>query len=100
MISLPLIGGTALVGAGFFLWIILRLLGTRKAKPVTGTEEMIGSHGRALEDFDHQGRVFVHGENWHARTRNSVRKGQIVHVIAIDGLTLTVEPATDDHSGE
>jgi membrane-bound serine protease (ClpP class) len=99
-VSLPLIGGTALVGAGFFLWIILRLLRTRKAKPMTGTEEMIGSHGRALEDFDHQGRVFVHGENWRARTRNSVRKGQIVRVIAIDGLTLTVEPAVDDHSGE
>ncbi len=99
-ISLPLIGGTALVGASFFLWIILRLLRTRKAQPVTGAENMIGSQGCALEDFDYQGRVFVQGENWRARTRNSLHKGQIVRVIAIDGLTLTVEPVTADHSGE
>jgi membrane-bound serine protease (ClpP class) len=63
-------------------------------------EEMIGSHGRALEDFDHEGRVRVHSETWNAHTRTPLRQGQPVRVLSLDGLTLTVEPITEDNSGE
>jgi membrane-bound serine protease (ClpP class) len=99
-ISLPLIGGVALIGAGFFLWMAVRLLTLRKKKPLTGTEEMIGSIGRTLADFDHEGHVRVHGEIWSARTRTPLRKGQMVRVLSIDGLTLIVERIPEDIPGE
>jgi membrane-bound serine protease (ClpP class) len=99
-ISLPLIGGSALVGAGFLLWMIVTLLKIRKIKPRTGYEEMIGSIGRALDDFDTEGRVWVHSENWHARTRVRLRKGQAVRVLSVEGLRLNVKPLEDENPGE
>lgn len=99
-ISLPLIGGTALIGASFFLWVISRLIRFRKAKAHTGAEEMIGSHGRALADFADEGLIRVHGEVWRARTRGPLRKGQAVRVLSMEGLTLTVEPVIEDHIGD
>jgi membrane-bound serine protease (ClpP class) len=99
-ISLPLIGGTALVGASFFLWVIIRLARIRKVKPLTGTEEMIGEIGRALDDFNGEGRVWVHGEAWNARAHEPVRKGQSVRVSSIDGLMLTVVPLNEKDPGE
>jgi membrane-bound serine protease (ClpP class) len=99
-ISLPLIGGCALVGAGFLLWMIVTLLKIRKLKPRTGHEEMIGCIGRALDDFDTEGRVRVHSENWHARTRATLRKGQAMRVLSVEGLMLNVEPVEDKKPGE
>ncbi|MGH8503461.1 MAG: NfeD family protein [Gammaproteobacteria bacterium] len=99
-VSLPMIGGTALVAASFFLWIVTKLLKTRNTKPVTGAEEMIGSLGVALDDFEERGRVLVHSETWNALTRTRLHKGQAVRVLAMDGLILTVEPVADNHPGE
>jgi len=99
-VSWPLIGGTALVAASFFLWIITRLLKTHNTRPVTGAEQMIGSFGVALEDFDDRGWVRVHSERWIARTHTCALKGQKVRVLAMDGLTLTVEPLTDNPPGD
>jgi membrane-bound serine protease (ClpP class) len=99
-ISLPLIGGTALVAAGFLLWVLTRLIGLRKVKPLTGSEEIVGSIGRALDDFDGEGRVWVLSEAWNARTQAPLRKGQSVRVVSVHGLMLTVEPVPKDTPGE
>jgi membrane-bound serine protease (ClpP class) len=53
---------------------------------------MLGTSGRAVEDFDQLGDVFVHGERWRARTTTPLHKGDRVRVTAIDGLELDVEP--------
>lgn len=90
--SLPLIGGTAAVSGGFFLWMISRLLGLRRRRPVSGREEMVGSTGIVLNDFDGQGLIRVHGEIWSAIADRPLRVGQRVRVTAIDGLKLTVTP--------
>lgn len=91
-VSLPLIGGTAAVSGGFFLWMISRLLGLRRRRPVSGREEMVGSTGVVLGDFDGQGLIRVHGETWSAVAGQPLRAGQRVRVTAIDGLKLTVTP--------
>ncbi|KTG17469.1 MULTISPECIES: nodulation protein NfeD [unclassified Guyparkeria] len=92
-IALPLIIGVAIGIAGFSIWVLGRFLDVRRKKPATGYEEMVGMEGTAREDFDDTGRVWVHSELWNARARAPVRSGQTVRVVAIDGLTLTVEPA-------
>ncbi len=91
-ISLPLIGGTALVSVGFSLWVMGSLYAISRKKVVTGMEELIGSTGEAMEDFQGEGRVWIHGESWRAVSPAAVKKGQKVQVIAKDGLLLKVDP--------
>ena len=53
---------------------------------------MLGARGEALEKFDADGRVRVRGEEWQARARKPVKRGQRVKVVGREGLTLIVEP--------
>jgi len=97
-ISLFLIGSTALLSIGFFLWVISRLLTMRRKKIITGAEEMIGITGEAMEDFTEEGRVWVHGESWLAQSTVPVRKGQKIKVTAKDGLLLQIKILQEDAS--
>lgn len=99
-ISLPLIGGTALVSAGFFLWVLGRFVSLRRRKAVTGIDEMVGLVGESLDDFSeaaafsglHVGRVHLHSETWNAESDSPVRQGQPVRVLSMKGLVVRVEP--------
>ncbi|WP_100638932.1 NfeD family protein [Marinobacter salexigens] len=95
-ISLPAIGGTAVVAAGFILWTVARFAGLRKKRPVSGTEQIIGQKAAALNDFeekhgDYRGHVRLSGERWRALSEHPVRQGTILQVTAIEGLTVSVE---------
>ncbi|MDD3518343.1 MAG: nodulation protein NfeD [Chromatiales bacterium] len=94
-VSLPLVGGTALVSAGFFIWVLGRLIKLRRRKAVTGAEEMQGLIGEAMEDFETEGRVWIHSEIWNARTSRPLRKGDRLRVLRMDGLRLDVEPVSE-----
>ncbi len=91
-ISLPLIGGTALVSAGFFMWVIGKLIRVRRGHVVSGAEQMVGITGYSLEDFEDVGKVRVHSETWKAHCETPLVKGQPIRVVSMDGLVLTVEP--------
>ncbi|PMR79972.1 serine protease [Halomonas urumqiensis] len=93
-ISLPLIGGIALLAAGFMLWTLTRFMGLRRRPAKTGQEELVGSEAHALEDFTGRGHVQLMGERWNARSQAPLAKGQRVRVVAIEGLTVDVEPLT------
>jgi membrane-bound serine protease (ClpP class) len=95
-ISLLLIGSTALASALFFLWIMGRLYTIRRKKIITGSEELIGITGEAMEDFTEQGRVWVRGESWQAETAVPVRKGQKIQVTAKNGLLLQIKILQED----
>jgi membrane-bound serine protease (ClpP class) len=95
-ISLPLVIGTAIVVAGFSIWVLGRLFRLRRVRPTIGHEEMIGMVGEAREDFDCSGHVFVHSELWTAQTTGPVEAGQKVRVIGLEGLRLRVEPVTEE----
>lgn len=96
-ISLPLIGGTALVSAGFVLWIMGMFVRIRGRPALTGAEQLIGSEGEAMEAFvDGKGRVWVHSEAWNARCETDVAAGQPVRVNAVKGLSLEVQPIEED----
>ncbi|MGM0985250.1 MAG: NfeD family protein [Pseudomonadota bacterium] len=91
-ISLPMIGGIALLAAGLMLWVMTRFIGLRRRAPRTGQEELVGSEATAVEDFEGKGHVRLMGERWNARSTQSLARGQAVRVTAVDGLTLEVEP--------
>ena len=60
----------------------------------TGLSGMIGEIGIVKQAIDPEGKVAVHGELWKARADGALAAGQTVRVVAVDGLTMTVE-ATD-----
>jgi len=92
-VAWPLIATTAAVSAAFFFGVVVLALRARRRAVVSGHEEMIGSHGEALEDFTHGiGRVRVHSEEWQARAGGPIRRGERVKVTGRDGLVLAVEP--------
>ena len=67
---------------------------TRFATPTIGREWMIGQLGTAVGDVSPEGVVTVSGARWRARTNRStpLHAGDSVRVVAIDGVTLEVEP--------
>jgi membrane-bound serine protease (ClpP class) len=84
------IGGTALA----FVVGMPSMVRTRFATPTIGREWMIGSIGEAVERVDPDGVVSVGDARWRARTNRAtpVDAGEPVRVVAIDGVTLEVEP--------
>jgi membrane-bound serine protease (ClpP class) len=98
-VSIPLIGGTALVAGGFMLWILRKFSTLRHRQVVSGAEFMIGRYGEVLEDFTSRGRVEIDGESWLADTHEPVSAGQKIRVNAIDKLVLKIEPV-DNNSEE
>ena len=67
---------------------------TRFATPTIGREWMVGSEGTVVESVDPEGIVNVGGADWRARTNRAtpVNAGDTIKVVAIDGITLEVEP--------
>lgn len=95
-ISLPTIGGTALVAGGFILWTVTKFIGLRRKHPVSGSEQITHEEGRALDDFTRErehfrGHVRISGERWNAVSAQPVSNGDRVKVTNMDGLTVTVE---------
>lgn len=91
-VAWPLIAAVTIVTAAFIIGVAFAALKARRRRVVSGLEEMIGLSGEALEDFTGTGRVRAHSEEWLARTSAPVRQGQKVKIVAVEGLTLTVEP--------
>jgi membrane-bound serine protease (ClpP class) len=94
-ISIPLIGGTALVAGAFMLWILKKFSTLRHRQVVSGTEYMIGRTGIVLKDFSGRGRVEVDGESWLADSDEHLVAGQQIQVAAVDKLVLKVRPANN-----
>ncbi len=94
-LSIPLIVTVTALTAVFVFALISIALRQRKKPVVSGREQMLGSVGEALEDFEGTGNVHIHGELWSARTERPVREGQRVKVRELDGLTLIVEPVEE-----
>lgn len=89
------IGGVALLGLIFGLSVSYLVVRALRRKPAGGEAGMIGQEGKALTDFvDGQGKVFLHGEYWNARSRHPVSAGQNVKVREIKGLLVEVEPTS------
>lgn len=103
-VSLPLIGGVALVASGLMLWVMLGFMHLRRRPPRAGQGELIGAEATALDDFaldefgeptPSRGHVRLRGERWNARSAQPVRAGQRLRVTAVDGLTVEVTSEPD-----
>jgi membrane-bound serine protease (ClpP class) len=94
----PLSWITLLVGIGGMLLAFLTgmpsMVRSRFATPTIGREWMVGELGEAVVAVDPDGVVLVREAQWRARTNRAtpIASGERVRVVAIDGVTLEVEP--------
>lgn len=84
--------------AGVMLTFIVgmpSMVRTRFATPTIGREWMIGKAGTAVDAIDPDGVALVGEAKWRARTNRAtpIAAGAELRVVAIDGVTLEVEPA-------
>jgi membrane-bound serine protease (ClpP class) len=75
----------------FLMSIALR---ARRNKVVTGIQGLIGEIGVAQTPLSPTGKVFVHGEIWNAVSSASLPAGESVIIRKVEGLQLSVDPAT------
>jgi len=80
------------VSSGLVFVTVALALRARKRPVVSGSEELIGAQGVALEDFEKEGWVRVAGERWRATSTGALQRGQPLRVTSRMGLTLVVEP--------
>ena len=75
-----------------------KVLAAHRDEPIrTGSEELIGAAAEARTSLDPEGQVWIEGALWHARLAGDggpLRPGDRVTVESVDGLTLTVRPAS------
>ncbi len=94
-IAWQLIGAMGLAGALVLLAIVSFAVRARGRPVTTGAEALLRDRAEAVESFERQGFVRVHGEIWNAVSPEPVREGQRLRIRKVDGLTLQVEPERD-----
>ena len=87
-----MIAGTTIATAGVIFGVAGAAAKAHRQKPVTGVEELIGSRAEVVDWKGSAGHVRVHGEIWSARAEGTFHKHASVRVVALEGLTLLVEP--------
>ena len=93
-ISWPVIISSTLLIWAFFIFVIGLIVKAQRRKPQSGQDGLIGLTCEVSADIDLQGKVFVHGEYWNARSCTLIKKGDEARITAINGMELTVEPIT------
>src|SRR5205814_1779346 len=91
-VPFSLVLGLAAGSAAFLFLVVGMALKTHKRPVVSGREELLGSTGQALEDFEQEGWARIHGETWRIRSSGPLKAGQRVRVVAMHGLLLEVVP--------
>lgn len=100
-VSIPLVVGAGIFTAvGFFIILTFAIRAQRRRVSV-GAEALVGMIGRARTELSPSGTIHVAGELWSAQLEeglNSVKTGDLVHVLAVEGLRLIVRPKDSPES--
>jgi membrane-bound serine protease (ClpP class) len=99
-VATPLILSIATAAAALLFGTIWLAMRARKAPIVTGVEQLTRLTATALDDFTHEGDVWIRGERWRARSSTPIKKGQTLQITRVDGLTLEVAPVANDNYKE
>lgn len=95
-VPLPLVFGVSLAAAVGVLAGGSMALRARRARVVSGREEMVGATGQITAAVDGKGWALLHGERWQVRATVPLAAGQLVRVTGMTDLILQVEPIQDD----
>jgi membrane-bound serine protease (ClpP class) len=74
-----------------FVFVVVRaVINVHKTRVTTGMEGMIGEIGTSMNDFQINGKVFIHSEIWNAVSDSEIKEGDTVVVEDVQGMTLKV----------
>ncbi len=94
-VSLSLVLTVAGFTAAFILFVVAKAVAAQRRPPATGASALLGARGVVRDALSPEGMVLVEGELWRAKTGGpALREGTAVRVVAVEGLTLTVESLT------
>jgi membrane-bound ClpP family serine protease len=62
-------------------------------------ETLVGASARVISPLAPDGQVKVNGEIWQAHSKREARVGELVRIMAVDRLTLDVEPLQESTLG-
>ncbi|MBI4329053.1 MAG: nodulation protein NfeD [Chloroflexi bacterium] len=83
----------ALATGLYFVFVVRAIVQSRRMRPSTGAEGIVGARGVVRVALKPQGVVFVNGERWTAITEGAeVQEDEEVTVTGIEGLRLRVVP--------
>ena len=98
-VSLAWLIPATVVTSGFFIFVVGAGIRAQAQPAKTGAGTLIGRTATVLQRIDASGgRVFLEGEYWNAVGPETVEVGQIVEVLAVEGLTMTVKPIPKEAS--
>ncbi|MCQ9208370.1 MAG: nodulation protein NfeD [Omnitrophica bacterium] len=72
-------------------FLITRVIKAHRKKSTSGPEGLVGETARAKTSISPEGKVFVHGELWDAKSKEKVKKGEQVIIEKVEGLKLIVK---------
>jgi membrane-bound serine protease (ClpP class) len=90
-LSLRVLLPTTIVISGFFVAVASLVFRAQISKPTTGTGGMVGEIGIVKKALTPEGKVFVHGELWNARSKEPLDEDVKVRVVKVIDLILEVE---------
>lgn len=93
-VSLDMIAGVTLFAVVVVAALVRLAVKAQLNKVTTGSEGLVGEVGEAVSELAPRGKVFVHGEYWNATAGAPVAVGTPVEVTAVNGMLLTVRPAS------
>lgn len=86
-----MVGPVILCVAAILAVVAFKVTAARRSRQITGAAGLVGEEGRAISEVGPaQGRISLHGELWHARSRASIPEGARVRVERIEGLVAHV----------
>lgn len=92
-VSFMLAASFSLATAFITIFLIGSVIKSRKARVISGKEGLIGEVGCADTDIaaGSAGKISVHGEIWNATSAVTIKKGERVKVLKVEGMELVVE---------
>ena len=84
---------TLILVSGFFVFVAGLVFRAQMSKPRTGTKGLVGEIGIVKKALVPEGKVFVHGELWNARSDQEIDENEKVRIVNVVNLMLEVESA-------
>ena len=92
-VSLWVILPVAAAAVGFFAFVVSAAMRTRKLRPATPDQRLLGLEGVVTTTLAPSGVVLIASEQWSAvSTAGAVPVGSRIRVVGVDGLRVRVEP--------
>ena len=95
-ISRYAIGLIAVISSSLLMMFLVWLRRLHSQPYLAGAEELVGDRAIVKIWQGDEGRVLLRGTTWAARSADELAVGQKVRVIAVEGLTVDVEPENEE----